>query len=226
AGRFLVPVRSPDSQSLEPETVDASDAAAQIQLMEDGYCGWISNADWQKVIPAAGEGYRPVKVTRDDIVAKIPGAIAFAGEAMTVPNKYLWGGTTAPDYDCSGLVQAAFAAVGVWLPRDSYQQEAWTQRISKDELEPGDLIFFSQANAPEGKVDHVAIFLGNDEYIHCSGYDQGRGTIAIDSLDPKVLEKMERDMGDRIAKLYASQITSFGRILESYIPTDLGSIAT
>ena len=199
-GRFLVELeRSPDTP------------AVKIQLMEDGYCGWIAKADWNQLDPVT-PGYQSVSMTRDEIVAKIPGAIAFMGEAMAVPNKYLWGGTVAPDYDCSGLMQAAFAAMGVWLPRDSYQQEVWTQRIDRSALEPGDLIFFSKD--PQGRIDHVALFLGDDQYIHSSGYDQGRGKIAIDSLNPAVLEKT----GDAIARTYGAQVRSFGRIVESYCP--------
>ncbi|MGD1937976.1 MAG: NlpC/P60 family protein [Cyanophyceae cyanobacterium] len=219
-GRFLI-VKSMMERSLDQapaQSIKSTDAAVEIQLLEDGYCGWISSADHNQLMPVVGAGYRPVTVSRDEIVGKIPGVIAFAGEAMTVPNKYLWGGTTAPNYDCSGLVQAAFASVGVWLPRDSYQQEAWTKTVEKDELEPGDLIFFSQKNALKGKIDHVALFIGNDEYIHSSGYEQGRGGIAIDSLSPKTLDSLEKKPGDSIAKLYASQVCSFGRIVESYNP--------
>ena len=200
AVRFLRELeRSPNTQAIK------------IQLMEDDYPGWISATDWEQMIPV-DTGYQPVIVTRDDIVGKIPGAIAFIEQAMAVPNKYLWGGTIAPDYDCSGLMQAAFKAMGVWLPRDSYQQEAWTKRVTQTELEPGDLIFFSKD--PQGKIDHVALFLGGDRYIHSSGYDQGRGLIAIDTLDPVRLEKS----GDAIAQTYASQVRSFGRVMESYCP--------
>ncbi|MGD1852139.1 MAG: NlpC/P60 family protein [Cyanophyceae cyanobacterium] len=216
AGRFLrvksVGERSPD------RTLENPSSAVEIQLLEDGYCGWISDADCQKLSPVAGTPYRPGTITRDEIVGKIPGAIAFAGEAMTVPNQYLWGGTVAPNYDCSGLVQAAFASVGIWLPRDSYQQAAWTKSIKKGELESGDLIFFSQKNAPKGKIDHVALFIGNDEYIHSSGYEQGRGCIAIDSLNSEILDRFEEKSGDSIAKLYASQVRGFGRIVENYTP--------
>ena len=185
--------------------------AVKVQLLEDGYCGWISGGGWQRLRPVA-KSYAPATVTRAEIVGKIPGAIAFMDQAMAVPNRYLWGGTVAPDYDCSGLMQAAFAAMGVWLPRDSYQQEAWTQRVSREALEPGDLIFFSKE--PQGRIDHVAMFLGGDHYIHSSGYDQGRGLIAVDTLNPDVLEQS----GDAIAQTYASQVRSFGRIVENYQP--------
>ncbi|MEM1426980.1 MAG: C40 family peptidase, partial [Cyanobacteria bacterium P01_H01_bin.130] len=208
AGRFLWELeRSPGTDS----TNSVSTNSVKMQLLEDGYCGWMSGEDWQRLTPVEKD-YAPATVTRAEIVGKIPGAIAFMHQAMAIPNRYLWGGTVAPDYDCSGLMQAAFAAMGVWLPRDSYQQEAWTLRVSREELEPGDLIFFSKQ--PQGKIDHVALFLGDDQYIHSSGYDQGRGGIAIDTLNPDGLEQS----GDAIAQTYASQVRSFGRIVKSYQP--------
>ena len=95
---------------------------------------------------------------------------------MSTQNRYLWGGTVAPDYDCSGLMQAAFQSQAIWLPRDSYQQEAFTLHIPVEEMLPGDLIFFG---TPE-KTDHVALHLGDLRYIHSSGIrwvEMGLGSI-------------------------------------------------
>lgn len=66
---------------------------------------------------------------------------------------YLWGGT-GPQYDCSGLVQAAWAAGGVSIPRTTYEQWAALPHVSKATLQPGDLVFFNG----EG---HVSIYVGN-----------------------------------------------------------------
>lgn len=65
---------------------------------------------------------------------------------------YLWGGT-GPQYDCSGLVQAAWAAGGVSIPRTTYEQWAALPHVSKASLQPGDLVFFNG----EG---HVSIYVG------------------------------------------------------------------
>ena len=121
---------------------------------------------------------------------------------MAQPNVYLWGGTLGPDYDCSGLVQAAFASVGVWLPRDSYQQEAFTQAIAFDDLQPGDLIFFGAE-----RTSHVALSLGGDRYIHSSGKQQGRNGIGIDVL---------LATGDAVSQAYFQQRRSAGRVMQNY----------
>ncbi len=197
-------------RSLRLQRWSSDRQAIAVTLREDDYPGWIRAADLAMLVPAA-EPYQAPQRSRSDVVTAIPGAIAFAKAAMAVPHCYRWGGTVAPDYDCSGLMQAAFAAEGIWLPRDSYQQEAFCEPRSRSELAPGDLIFFG---TPE-RTNHVALYLGEDEtglghYIHCSGYDQGRGKMAIDPL--------AATGGDTVSQTYYSQLRGFGRILGSYQP--------
>ena len=83
-------------------------------------------------------------------------AIAFAYSALGTP--YLWGGTGPGGYDCSGLVQAAWAAAGVSIPRNTYQQWAALPHIAASAIEPGDLLFY------EG-IGHVAMYVGNGQII-------------------------------------------------------------
>ncbi|MBT9315025.1 C40 family peptidase [Leptothoe spongobia] len=175
-----------------------------IVLAADDYPGWLRLTDMDAIVPAPVP-YHPPTVSRRDIEGAIPGAIAFTQAAMAVPNEYLWGGTVAPNYDCSGLMQAAFASVGVPLPRDSYQQEDFTARVDKEELLPGDLIFFG---TPE-RTTHVALHLGQGRYIHSSGKDQGRNGIGIDSII---------DLSDPISQNYDEQYRCCGRIMHGYKP--------
>ncbi|MEM8612543.1 MAG: C40 family peptidase [Cyanobacteria bacterium P01_H01_bin.105] len=178
-----------------------------VVLCADQYPGWLRLADVD-ALSLATTPYQPPTVTRQDIEQAIPGAIAFAQAAMNIPNQYLWGGTVAPNYDCSGLVQAAFASAGVPLPRDSYQQEAFTDTISKNDLRLGDLIFFG---TPE-KTTHVALHIGKGRYIHSSGKDQGRNGIGIDSIV---------DLTDPISQTYAEQYRCCGRIVKGYRPEEI-----
>ena len=177
-----------------------------VILRADDYPGWLRLEDMDALIPAAAP-YQSPTVMRQDIEQVIPDAIAFTQAAMATPNEYLWGGTVAPNYDCSGLMQAAFAAVGVPLPRDSYQQEAFTKTIDKTELLPGDLIFFG---TPE-RTTHVALHIGDGQYIHSSGKDQGRNGIGIDSIT---------DLADPVSRTYAAQYRCCGRIMEGYTPAE------
>jgi peptidoglycan DL-endopeptidase CwlO len=82
-------------------------------------------------------------------------AIAFAYAQVGKP--YEWGGTGPDAYDCSGLVQAAWAAAGVSIPRTTEEQWAALPHIPMSDLEPGDLILYNGES-------HVAIYVG-DGYI-------------------------------------------------------------
>lgn len=177
------------------------DHAIKVCLWEDKYQAWLSLDDLKYLQPAH-QPYQAIAVERQDIESRLPQIIAFTKNAMNVPNYYLWGGTISPNYDCSGLIQAAFSAFGIWLPRDSYQQEAFTEKISIDELLPGDLIFFGTQ-----KVSHVALYLGEGYYIHSSGKDYGRNGIGIDPLSAE---------GDPITQYYYQQLWSYGRVSTSY----------
>jgi cell wall-associated NlpC family hydrolase len=193
-------------ESLTP-TVSAVDAveiqAIPVRLCEDDYPAWLNLKDIEQ-LELTTDVYRSIPVDRAVIAAKIPAIIAFAESAMQVPNHYLWGGTVAPDYDCSGLMQAAFQSQGIWLPRDSYQQEAFTRHIAIDELLPGDLIFFG---TPE-KTDHVALHLGELRYIHSSGIQMGRNGIGIDLLSDLT--------EDSVSCGYFAKLRCCGRVMNSY----------
>lgn len=180
------------------------DKALGVHLCEDGYSCWLAVSDLAG-LEKAQTRYQAIQLSPDQIQERIPAVIAFTRAAMQQPNYYLWGGTVGLNYDCSGLMQAAFAASGIWLPRDSYQQEAFTQRIEFDRLQPGDLVFFAKAE----KVNHVGLYLGDGSYIHSSGQNTGRNGIAIDQLS---------DRGDAIAQSYYQQLKSAGRVVTSYSP--------
>jgi peptidoglycan DL-endopeptidase CwlO len=85
-------------------------------------------------------------------------AVAFAYAQIGCP--YVYGGTgpCPMGYDCSGLAQASWAAAGVAIPRDSYEQWAGLPHVSLSAIEPGDLLIYNG----EG---HVAIYVGNGYII-------------------------------------------------------------
>jgi peptidoglycan DL-endopeptidase CwlO len=83
-------------------------------------------------------------------------AVAFAYAQLGKP--YQWGATGPGSYDCSGLVQAAWAAAGVSIPRTTYAQWAALPHISISALEPGDLLYFDG-------IGHVAMYVGGGYII-------------------------------------------------------------
>jgi cell wall-associated NlpC family hydrolase len=83
-------------------------------------------------------------------------AVAFAYAQLGKP--YQWGATGPGAYDCSGLVQAAWSAAGVSIPRTTYDQWASLPHVSTSALEPGDLLFFDG-------IGHVAMYVGGGYMI-------------------------------------------------------------
>lgn len=185
------------------QILEQQDQAWLVRLAEDDYPGWIPVSDRQHLQPS-NSIYQPSQHDRTAIEAIIPDAIAFAQAAAAQLNVYLWGGCLGPDYDCSGLVQAAFAAQGIWLPRDAWQQEQFCEPLpSWEAAETGDLIFFGRPD----RCTHVAIYLGDRAYLHSSGREIGRNGIGIDWLDPTA---------DPVSDRYWQQLRGAGRITRSY----------
>jgi cell wall-associated NlpC family hydrolase len=85
------------------------------------------------------------------------GVVGVAMSYLGVP--YAWGGASPGGFDCSGLVMYAYSKVGVSLPHSSYAQYGVGVPVSKDQLEPGDLVFFDG-------LGHVGIYIGGGQFVH------------------------------------------------------------
>ncbi|MET9921681.1 C40 family peptidase [Streptomyces sp. NPDC006435] len=96
------------------------------------------------------------------------GAIYFAQKKLGTP--YLWGGNGTPEqngrFDCSGLTQAAYRTVDIELPRVANDQYNAGPHPSRDELLPGDLVFFSEDLTNSRAIHHVGIYVGGGYMIN------------------------------------------------------------
>ena len=75
---------------------------------------------------------------------------------------YRYGGFTPKGFDCSGLVYYSYREAVLTVPRTSGEQFKTAKRIDLDDARPGDLLFFARGRS----VDHVAIYLGNHQFVH------------------------------------------------------------
>lgn len=87
---------------------------------------------------------------------------------------YVFGGTSRNGFDCSGFTQYVFKASGVSLPRTSFAQFEAGSSVSKDQLQPGDLVFF---NTYAAGASHVGIYVGGGRFVHAS--DNGVTTTSL-----------------------------------------------
>ena len=122
-------------------------------------------------------------VTADNI-------LAVAKSMMGIP--YVWGGTSVKGVDCSGFTKTAYFMNGIVIPRDASQQVLAGQPVdiltdgvldtekALENLQPADLLFFASGagRSPDARVTHVALYLGNGEFI------QSAGTVRINSMHP------------------------------------------
>ena len=72
---------------------------------------------------------------------------------------YRWGGASPSGFDCSGLVMYVYAQLGIALPHYTVAQYQRGVAVSRDRLQPGDLVFFDG-------LAHVGIYIGNNQFIH------------------------------------------------------------
>jgi cell wall-associated NlpC family hydrolase len=85
------------------------------------------------------------------------GVVGIAMRYLGVP--YRWGGASPSGFDCSGFVMYVFAQMGISLPHSTYALWNVGVSVSRDQLQPGDLVFFSG-------LGHMGIYIGGNQFIH------------------------------------------------------------
>jgi len=104
-------------------------------------------------------------------------AYALASTALSLRGApYLNGGTTPQGFDCSGFVQYVFRLHGLEVPRQTRDQFRLGRNLRPDDLEPGDLVFFTTV-APG--ASHVGIVIGEDLFVHAPSE---RGVVRVERL--------------------------------------------
>lgn len=104
------------------------------------------------VVPSSAASAAPI--TADVGLRAVTVAASHAGKP------YAYGATGPDSFDCSGLVQRVFGALGVTLPRTAAQQYAATVHLPQSQVRPGDVVFFSDSS---GAVYHDGIYAGNGQ---------------------------------------------------------------
>ncbi|WUG43495.1 bifunctional lytic transglycosylase/C40 family peptidase [Kitasatospora sp. NBC_00458] len=119
-----------------------------------------------------------------EVSAQAAGAIYFAQTKLGTP--YLWGGDGLESqngrFDCSGLSRAAFESVGIKLPRVANDQWYAGPHPSRDQLRPGDLVFWATDLSDPRSIHHVGIYVGGGYMINAP---HTNAVIRYDKIDTK-----------------------------------------
>jgi len=99
------------------------------------------------------------QVSRSDNSSLVNNALSLVG----VP--YLFGGTSRSGFDCSGYTQYVFKGSGISLPRTAAGQFSVGSSVNRDQLQSGDLVFFSTYDSG---ASHVGIYIGGGSFVHAS----------------------------------------------------------
>lgn len=155
---------------------------AWFKVEYGGYTGYIS-PDYVEIVAYSSTSSSSAAAVSTASAASLSAATGTRQQlveyaATLLGCKYVYGGSSPSGFDCSGYVKYVFAHFGINLSRTSSSQYSNSVRISKSDLNLGDLVFFSQTSG-SSTVGHVGIYVGGGQFIHAASPGKG---VRYDSL--------------------------------------------
>ncbi|MCA1840601.1 MAG: NlpC/P60 family protein [Actinomycetota bacterium] len=156
AHRAQLETRVQAEQALLNQIIAAEDAAARSKRAAAS-ARRVAARSFPTNLPASGNARIAVQTAYDQI-----------------GKPYRWGAAGPSSFDCSGLMLYSWGKAGVSLPHSSREQFAVTKHVSRDALQPGDLVFFGSP------IHHVGMYVGNGNMVHAPETGE---TVQIDSME-------------------------------------------
>lgn len=166
-----------DSETTEANPTNATETV-EIQQGDT-----IADEDLEKLLSANEEQVKiqETEVQKSEVQKEQAPAVKQDEKSVEVADKiiaigksklgspYVFGSSGPNSFDCSGFTSYVFAQAGISLPRVASSQAYGGKRVSKANLQKGDLVFFNTF----GGISHVGIYIGSGNFIHASSYNSG-----------------------------------------------------
>lgn len=150
---------------------------ASIDIEADGKSGVRANIDVEAPTKPKVEVKSVSSSTSSNVNTNTNKGQKIADFAKSLVGKpYRYGSTGPNSFDCSGFVVYVYKNFGINLPRTSQAQAYVGERVSRNNLQPGDLVFSNTYSS----LSHVGIYIGNGKFVHAANSDTG---VAISSLN-------------------------------------------
>jgi peptidoglycan hydrolase CwlO-like protein len=146
------------SQIAAAEAAALAAAKAELEKARKEAAAQASSSSTSRGDSSSGSSSSSTSVSAGSSDYSPEAVIAYASKFLGVP--YVWGGTTPAGFDCSGFVRYVFAHFDISLPRVAADQQKVGTYVSREDLKPGDLVFFGEP------AHHVGIYVGNGYMIH------------------------------------------------------------
>jgi cell wall-associated NlpC family hydrolase len=129
---------------------------AQIQAQRQAALQAATDTQSSNPTPPSSSDFVPVASPAPP-PSQYTGVVGVALQYLGTP--YVWGASGPGAFDCSGFTAYVYAQVGVYLPHNAAAQYGYGTPVSRDQLEPGDLVFFDG-------LGHVGLYIGNGQFVH------------------------------------------------------------
>lgn len=158
---------------MRSDQATVSDRAAEARRLLDS----LSEPDRERVVKPSRDEDRQADVEEAKAVPKSERVAKVLDWALSqLGDSYVYGADGPNAFDCSGFTMTAYSKAGISLPHSSRAQRGYGKSVSRDDLQPGDLVFYYSP------ISHVALYIGNGKIVHAASPGRGVRISPVDEM--------------------------------------------